>query len=153
MDVFGFDKLVKSFQLNDGLQTWKALLDCVWNYGNKRHIAKAEYEGVLYPGTLIRNDPDMYTASRPRPKTAIKPRSKLQRNSKPLLHQVLRTAGFKNQRESMMPARKLSYITEETDDSTNDNSTPQLAQRQPLVLADPNTHVGKSSLLKDQKCV
>ena len=24
---------------------WKPFLDYIWDYGNKRHIAKAEYEG------------------------------------------------------------------------------------------------------------
>ena len=100
-----------------------------------------------------RDDADRHTASHSRSKTAIKPRSKLQRNSKPLLHQVLRTAGFKNQRESLMPAKQLDYISEEADVLNNTATTVKLVQRQPLVPADPNMQAGKGSLLKDQKDV
>ena len=136
--------------MNDGLQNWKALLDCIWDYGNKRHIAKAEYEGLVFD-RRNRGDANWHTASHPQPKTSTKSRSKLKRNSKPLLHQVLRTAGFKNQRESMMPAKHLSNISEAADVLNDVATTAKPVQRQPLVPADPNTPGGKSCLLKDQE--
>lgn len=86
----------------------------------------------------------MWTASHPRPKTAARSNNKPRRTSKPLLHQVLRTAGFKFQREPGKTSKSLGFIPEGVGALTDEARRTKLAERQPLSPADPNEQSGEN---------
>lgn len=127
VDINAFQTSVESFQMTGSSQNWQACLKWIWNYGNSRHIAKAEYE-----------------ASHPQTKNKKKPQSKQHRAEKPLLHQVLRTANSKAQQGPMLKAKALRDIPEEKQTVIMQWYDAATMSRRVLQLADPNGRVGKS---------
>ncbi|KAM0805769.1 hypothetical protein BDR22DRAFT_182480 [Usnea florida] len=132
VEIHAFQTFVQSFQMTGSSQNWQACLEWIWNYGNSRHIAKAEYE-----------------VSHPRKKNKNKPPSKQHRAQKPLLHQVLRTAGFKAQQGPILKAKALKDIPEEKQPVMMQWYDATSMSRRVLQLADPNGRVGKSGQTPD----
>ena len=135
-------------------KVWQACLEWIWNYGNSRHIAKAEYEGERLSslqGSSIHSLPctDEATVSHPRKKNKNKPPSKQPRAQKPLLHQVLRTAGFKAQQGPILKAKALKDIPEEKQPVMMQWYDATSMSRRVLQLADPNGRVGKSGRIPE----
>ena len=88
----------------------------------------------------------MRKASRPRPSSKSKSRSKQQRPQKPLLHQVLRTAGFKAQGGPSIKIKQLEQIDKEADTAV-DHVNRMTMQRRALHPASPNGQMRKSRLI------
>ena len=135
--------------MTDGSQDWQACLEWIWNYGNSRHIAKAQYEGEplsSLQGSSMHSLPctDEETASHPQTKNKNKSRSKQHRPQKPLLHQVLRTVGFKAQQGPKLKENALRNIPEEKQNVTMELYDAITMRRGVLQLSDPNGRVGKS---------
>lgn len=129
--------------MTESPQSWQAFLEWLWDYGNQRHIAKAEYEGESPSSLQTFYCANTRIASLRRLNTTTKSQSKRQHAQKPLLHQVLRTASFKAQRGPKMKPKKLAHMTKAADtvmDSVDGMPTPRPA----LHPADPNGQIGKS---------
>ena len=128
----------------DDLQEWKAFLEHIWDYGNKRHIAKAEYEGSLL-SLVWRLSAHSSTASQYLRKAPAKSHRKSRKTSKPLLHQVLNSAGFKACRESNSKSKGMKNNAKQLGTFTEKSaSNLQQPQRHPLFPADPNGQLGSS---------
>ena len=87
---------------------------------------------------------DEATVSHPQIKNKNKSQSKQHRAHKPLLHQVLRTAGFKAQQGPMLKAKALRDIPQEKQTVMMQWYDATTMSRQVLQLADPNGRGGMS---------
>ena len=141
IDIYAFDKHVKSLSMTDSPQSWQAILEWLWNYGNKRHIEKAEYTGRSPSSLRVFRYADRRIASRSRPTSKAKRESKRRRVQKPLLHHVLRTAGFKTEGGSKTTLKDVEHMVEAAD-----NVGRVSKQRQALHPASPNRQMRKSRL-------
>lgn len=127
--------------MTESPQSWLTFLECVWDLGNKRHIAKADYKGGPPPSLRNVRCANLRIASRPRLSSKAKPQSKRQAPQKQLLHQVLRTAGLKAQKGPKLKRKELGNTARATDimDSVDGMPTQRLA----LQPASPNRQIGK----------
>ena len=145
VDLYAFDKLVESLPVTKRPQSWKAVLEWLWNYGNRRHIEKAEYEGWSLSGSCIFSFANARTALHPGSMSKTKSKSKRSRAEKPLLHHVLRTAGFKAQGESKTKRKEVEHKPKAADYLT-DSEEGKAVRRRALHPASPNKRIGKSRL-------
>ena len=144
--LYAFGKYVKSLQLTNSPQSWQAILEWLWDYGNRRHIEKAEYEGGLLAGSCIFCFAYARTAFLSRPNPEAKRKSKQPRAEKPLLHHVLRTAGFKAQGHPKMKQKEVERMPKAADGSV-ECVDRKAVRRRALHPASPNKRMGKSRLV------
>ena len=144
VDLYVFGKHVKSLQLTNSPQSWQAILEWLWDYGNKRHIEKAEYEGGSPLGSCIFSIANARIARHLESISRAKRKSKRSRTEKPLLHHVLRTAGFKAQGESKTERKEVEHKPKAADGPVD--SADNEVRRRALHPASPNKRMGKSRL-------
>lgn len=144
VDLYAFGNHVQSLQLTTSPQSWQAILEWLWNYGNKRHVEKAEYEGRSLPGSCILSIANARIARHPRSISRAKRKSKRSHAEKPLLHHVLRTAGFKAQGEPKTERKEVEHKPKAADGPVN--SLDKEVRRRALHPASPNKRMGKSRL-------
>ena len=133
-------------QLTKSPQSWQAVLEWLWNYGNRRHIEKAEYEGGSLPGSCIFSFANARIALHPGYISRAKRESKRSRAEKSLLHHVLRTANFKAQGEPKTKQKEVEHKPKAADCPT-DSKDGKTVQRRALHPASPNKPMGKSRLI------
>ena len=145
VDLYAFGKQVKSFQLTNSPRSWQVIFESLRDYGNKRHLEKADYEGGSLLGSCTFRFTNVGIARHPQSISKAKSKGKRPRAETPLLHHVLRTAGFKAQGESKMKLKEVEYKPKAAD-SAVDSGERKAVRRLALHPASPNKRMGKSRL-------
>jgi len=153
VDIFAFEKLSMSFRVCDGPQEWLALLQWLWTCGNERKIAKRKRKGE--PTTCALQYclmSDFAIASRLSQKPRVQLLNNRANSRKPLLHQVLRSAGLKAQQDRTSMKGQVQPISEGNADIMGSSVTePVSLNRKPLHPGDANRRVESMAKGKEEQ--
>lgn len=138
INIYVCGVLVESFNILQGPRNWQAILEWLWQYGNKRQTAKARQAGQHCSGGMFYFYTNSIAASRPPSRYHSTSHRKQRRAEKPMLHRVLRQAGLKAQSGTSVKVKEKVVHLANADVVMDDIRDEKALQCQALQISDMN---------------